>query len=166
MKTNRGFSLVEVMVVLVILGLTITFATVGFERLESDRLEKQAGQLSSWLQGVSDNAVLDGAVYGAWLDSSGQRLQTGYFYKNRWWRVDDDVFVSPRFEEETELLLGDGSQWRPIARHSGEEAPRPEVIFMPAGMTRPQHFELRVGTDSRRARIEQDADGMFVWQIL
>lgn len=166
MKKNGGFSLVEVMVVLVILALTITFAIPGFERLESDRLEKQAGQLSSWLQGVSDNAVLDGAVYGAWLDSSGQRLHTGYFYNNRWWRVDDELFESPRLEKEAELLLGDGSQWRPLAPGNDKETLRPALLFLPAGTTRPRHFELRLHNDPRRARIEQDADGMFVWRML
>lgn len=84
MRKQAGFSLVEILVVLVVLGLTATFATIGFQRLENDRLEKQAGQLSAWMQSVSDNAILDSAVYGIRLASNQQDLELAYFLDNRW----------------------------------------------------------------------------------
>ncbi len=164
---TRGFSLVEVMVVLVILGLTVTFATLGFQRLESDRLEKQAEELSNWLQAVSDNAVLDGAVYGVWLDRDAQRLRTGYHHNNRWWEVDGETFVSPELEEDTDLLVGDGPGWRPFrVRDEGTGQRRPAMLFLPVGMTRPDRLLLRERGSDREIRIERNADGIFEWQPL
>ncbi len=156
----RGFSLVEVMVVLVILGLTVTFTILGFQRLESDRLEKQAGQISNWLQAVSDNAVLDGAVYGVWLDRGTDRLRTGYHADNRWWPVDGEAFVSPELREDTRLLLADGPRWRRF-REAGNSAAR---TSSPVGMTRPDRFLLRERSGGRRIIIERDDDGIFAWR--
>ena len=78
---QTGFSLLEVLVVMVILGLTATFVTVGFERLENDRLERSAGRLAEWFQALSDEAVLNGAVYGARFDTSGE-FQPLFYFRN------------------------------------------------------------------------------------
>lgn len=149
----RGFTLVEMMVVLVILGLTATFATLGFQRLENDRLEKQAGQLGAWLQGMSDNAVLDGAVYGAWYDRAENRLRAGYFFRHRWLRLDGSGFASPALGDDTRLLLADA------------DGDRPDILFLPVGMTSPERFELRERAGGRGASIERGDEGVFTWRI-
>lgn len=166
-QQTLGFTLVEIMVVIVILGMTVIFITLGFQRLEDDRLEKQAGQLSAWLQAVSDNAVLDGAVYGAWAEGERQTLQVGFFLDNRWWPVADRDMFAPKLEESTEFFLRNGNRWQQIEEARGDEgddkALRPSVLFLPTGMTLPEVFELR--EEGRVATIARDEDGMFVWSI-
>lgn len=152
----RGFTLVEMMVVLVILGLTATFATLGFQRLENDRLEKQAGQLGAWLQAMSDNAVLDGAVYGAWYEKADNRLHAGYFFRHRWQRLNGSEFVSPELGDDTRLLLANGGD---------NNGGRPDILFLPVGTTSPERFVLQEENSGRGARIERDDNGVFVWRM-
>lgn len=154
------------MVVLVILGLTVTFTTLGFQRLEDDQLKKQAGHLSSWLQNLSDNAVLDSAVYGAWLAADGSRLETGYFYNNRWWTVTGDDASSAALSEQVALFKESSSGWKQIlpAQENAEDR-LPAILFMPTGLSIPEKFELRDGED-RTAVIERDDNGVYTWSLL
>jgi len=162
----QGFTLVEVLVVLVILGLTVTFTTLGFQRLEDDRLQKQAGHLSSWLQSVSDNAVLDSAVYGAWLNPAGDRLETGYYHNNRWWKVRGDEARSERIEEGFSLWIEDGDGWRALIPSSKKKVLKePDILFMPTGLSVPETFQLRQDHD-RKALIERDENGLYTWGLL
>lgn len=166
MTTSRGFTLVEVMVVLVILGLTAVFATLGFQRLESDRLEQQAGQLSAWLQTLSDNAVLDSAVYGAWREPAGTRLGTGFYLDNRWWPVAGEEAQSPVLDPDIGLLLEEGEEWRALAADAGDDDLRPQMLFLPTGIALPDALDLVDRQSGRRARIERDANGLFTWRML
>lgn len=166
----NGFTLVEVMVVLVILGLTATFTTLGFQRLEDDQLKKQAGYLSTWLQNLSDNAVLDGAVYGVWMAADGDRLESGYFYNNRWWKVTGDEAYSEVISDNVELFKASSSGWqqiRPVAKDTDNDADdrRPDILFMPTGLSIPEKFELRESRE-RTAVIERDDNGLYTWSTL
>lgn len=162
---HRGFTLVEVLVVLVILGLTATFATLGFQRLESDRLQKQAGWISAWLQSVSDDAILNGVVYGAWLDSAGNRLEIAYFHDNRWWPVSGDGARSEAIDEGFTLYIDSADGWRRILSYRKDrENGRPAILFMPTGVSMPER--LRIETDDQRAAlIERDEDGLYAWSL-
>ena len=161
-KHCRGFSLIEIMVVLVILGLTVVFVTLGFQRLESDRLETQAGQLSAWLQAVSDDSVLDSAVYGVWMAEDQQTLRVGFFLDNRWWLVEKAGVVPPTIEQDIHFDADLGGKWQPLATGAVADSP-PQILFLPTGMTLPERFQLREG--ERRARIERNADGVFEWSM-
>ncbi|MGD9660835.1 MAG: prepilin-type N-terminal cleavage/methylation domain-containing protein [Porticoccaceae bacterium] len=162
-KHCRGFSLVEILVVLVILGLAVVFVTLGFQRLENDRLEKQAGQLSAWLQAISDDAVLDSAVYGVWMAEDRQTLNVGFFFDNRWWPVKKADLGVPKIEEDAHFELDQGGKWLPLET-TAVDNPQPRILFLPTGMTLPERFQLR--ESDRTARIERNADGIFEWSIL
>jgi type II secretion system protein H len=167
MRHDGGFTLVEILVVLVILGLSVTFLTLGFQRLEDDRLEKQAGQFSAWLQNVSDEAVLDSAVYGIWQKPEKRDLQVGYFLDNRWWPVTGDDMAAPTLEEGTSLLLKQGNNWLPLKPQVDAPQFKPDIVFLPTGMALPAAFQLReeVQKATRSASIERDEDGLFVWAV-
>lgn len=158
---ERGFTLVEILVVLVILAVTAAALSFGFQRLEADRVEKQAGQLTTWLQSISDDAVLDGAIYGAWL-AEGDHLSRGYYFANRWWPVKEDDIPLPQLGEGVALLAeADNGRYLAVPRRSREEGPN--ILFLPSGITEPDSFELKA--DDRVATIERDEDGIFTWSI-
>ena len=158
---SRGFSLVEVLVVLVILGLTATFTTLGFQRLEDDRLQKQAGHLSAWLQQLSDSAVLDGAVYGARFDAKSRRFRSEFYFDNRWWEMTGDGAASEALAGDFRLEIDEDR-----GRRAGtdRQPAMPEIIFMPTGLTVPESLRLEAA-DRRVAVIERDPDGLYTWRI-
>lgn len=158
------------MVVLVVLGLTAAFATLGFQRVENDRLEKQAGQLSAWMQSVSDNAILGGAVYGIRRAKNQNRLEVAYFFDNRWWRVTGEEMAPPDIDEASRFLIKSGDEWRTLPAFT-DEYTSPGVLFLPTGMALPERFRLLERAEnqsklsSRVAEIERDSDGLFTWSI-
>lgn len=163
----RGFTLVEIMVVLAIIAITAASVGLGFERLQQDRLEKQASELSSWLQALSDNAVLDGAVYGAWSGDDGQRLMAGYFLEGRWWLLAEGDHESLRLQQGIAVQMEDETGWRELAKQTrkGAAASEPSrVIFQPFGTVTPGRFRVSEGEPPRAATIERDDDGIFSWQ--
>ena len=154
--------------VLVVLGLTAAFATMGFQRLESDRLTRQAGELSSWLQNLSDSAVLDGAVYGAWLSADGERLESAYYYNHRWWQVDGDALASEKLADGVSLSLRAGDdkrRWQPLVPATSVAGERePAVIFLPTGIAIPDTFRLEDG-ERRIATVARDENGLYTWSL-
>jgi len=162
-RAGRGFTLVEVLVVMVIIAVGAGLVSLGFDRLQDDPLERQAGELSGWLQGLSDDAVLDGAVYGAWLSADGERLETGYFHAGRWWPLAVEDGQHLRLVAGVTVRLADGPGWRALVPAAPGE-PSPQLIFEPQGVVTPASFALRGGEPPREARLERDENGLFAWQ--
>ncbi|MGV6807678.1 MAG: prepilin-type N-terminal cleavage/methylation domain-containing protein [bacterium] len=160
---SRGFTLIETLAVLVIISVSVSLVTIGFQRLENDKLETSAGRLTGWLQNISDSAVLDGAVYGVSLDSQSSQLVTYYNLNNRWWLIADDDFRSPRIPGEFDLVTDGASSWRAF---DTDENPQPKMIFLPIGSVEPERLVLSDTSDERQAQIERDEGGFFSWHFL
>lgn len=169
MKIARGFTLVEVMVVMVIIAATAAMVSLGFDRLQQDRLEKQASELSSWLQSLSDNAVLDGAIYGAWLSADQAQLVAGYYLDGQWWPLADKEDAVLSLQQGVAVLMEDETGWREwtVAARNRALSDQPlRVIFQPFGTVTPGRFMVSEGEPQRSARIERDDDGIFSWQLV
>lgn len=169
MKNARGFTLVEVMVVLVIIAATAAMVSLGFDRLQQDRLEKQASELSSWLQALSDNAVLDSAIYGAWLSADQSRLVAGYYLDGQWWPLVDVDDQALRLQDDIIVLMEDETGWHELTvsgANTNSQEQSPQVIFQPFGSVTPERFMVSEGEPQRSARIERDSDGIFSWQLI
>lgn len=62
---HRGFTLIEILAVLFIIGIVLTFATLSIgNRAASDRLHHEARRLDSLMQLASQHAVIDGVEIG------------------------------------------------------------------------------------------------------
>ncbi len=177
MNPNRGFTLIEILVVLVILGVTITFIALGFERLEQDRVTSKAAKLSSWLQNMSDTAVLNGGLYGAVIhsdvikrngvtsDAKKIRLEAISFYNYRWFGLKGDDLDQLNLAENTVLSIYRSKRWQPwISLDVSENYAVPDVVFFPNGTVQPDRFRLSIGNDT--ASVERDKNGLFVWRVV
>lgn len=148
--------------VMVIIAVGAGLVSLGFDRLQDDPLERQASELSGWLQGLSDDAVLDGAVYGAWLSADGERLETGYFHGGRWWPLAAEDGQHLRLVRDVTVHLADGPGWQALVPAAPGDL-RPQWIFEPQGAVTPESIVLRGGEPPREARVERDEDGLFAW---
>lgn len=162
----KGFTLIEVMVVLVIVGVMASLTTLGMGRLQEDPLTRAAGNLSGWLQASSDDAVLYGAVMGAGLDKQSHQLQR-YYYSPRGWRaLIGDELKPLRLPTGATLWSLDKQQVRQQAMvgFSGRE-PVPDILFFPTGMSQPERWELSLENTQRTALVSRNADGLYVWSV-
>lgn len=88
MRNNRGFTLIEIMIVIVIIGITVGFALIAFGDFgESKRILFSAEQLTSTLRLAQQQAILETSTLGLRIDNTSYQI----------------------------LQLQDNAQWQPIS---------------------------------------------------
>lgn len=80
-----GFTLIEVMVVVVIIAAFVGLAVLGLSQASDRPLRARAGDFESWLQALADRAVLDGLPYG--LVASDRGVEARVWYRQHWFPV-------------------------------------------------------------------------------
>lgn len=86
MRVERGFTLIEILVVVVIIGITLGFALLAFGDFgASRRAQVTAEQFSSYIKLVQQQALLANDTLGITLDKEG--YQTYYFDSNKGWSI-------------------------------------------------------------------------------
>lgn len=83
--SNKGFTLLEVMVVIFIIATISGLSTLGLKQASDRRYFSQAENLLAWLQQISELAMLEGTAYGFVYQE--QSLYPMVFYRQRWHQV-------------------------------------------------------------------------------
>jgi general secretion pathway protein H len=112
---NRGFTLLEIMLVILIMGLVVSvvmFNTFGQSKMET--LEKQAQRFQVVFDMASDFAVLNQQQLGLFVDQEKQTYQFMYLDDEQKWRLmtEDKAFDVYQLPEEFTLSLQlEGLPW-------------------------------------------------------
>lgn len=102
---NRGLTLMEILVVLVIVGIIAGLAVLSAASLGGDTpQEKTARRIASLLQLASQNAVMESQQYGLAIKPHSYRF---YIYKNNQWKpiTDKPIFRKRKVGGDTVLKL-------------------------------------------------------------
>jgi general secretion pathway protein H len=138
MNRSRGFTLIEIMVVLVIMTVFLAIVILGFERIESRRVEQQADELTMWLKYVADSSIFDGVVYG--IDLTPESLQVYGYSRGRWSQslsLEKFIIKAPI---EIKFQAGqDASLIATVVASDKENVTAvPELVLMPGGTVEPK----------------------------
>ena len=89
---ERAFTLIEILVVLIIVGIISAIALLSFGLMGGDdrNLERDARRLSSLIQVVNDDAVIQGRDFGLEVMLNSYRWVEHDPYLNQWFEVTDD----------------------------------------------------------------------------
>ena len=75
MRNNRGFTLIEIMIVIVIIGITVGFALIAFGDFgESKRIQFAAEQLVNTMRLAQQQAILETSTLGLRIDSKSYQV--------------------------------------------------------------------------------------------
>ncbi len=140
-----GFTLIEVLVVITIVGILVGVATYSFGQLDHRWLRAEADRLRILLDHAADTALLDQQM----LRWSYHAQEIGY----RFYRLDDsgdwrEIHRAPLrrhgFERAVALALATpDNPWRdPGDKEPGDKTSPPSLYFSPAGEYSP--FELNL----------------------
>ena len=133
-----GFTLIEVLVVIVILSISISLVVVNFTRDEQSLLEEDARRLALLLEFARDEAIVGGQPL-AWTANL-----EGYTFARkprggRWQQVDaDGMLVSRRWTQRSKLA---GLRIAGVASAAGEP-----LVFTTSGINLPYEIVLAAGS--------------------
>jgi general secretion pathway protein H len=166
-RSERAFTLIEILVVVIIVGIISAVALLSFGLLGGDdrNLEQDARRLSSLVQVVNDDAVLQGRDFGLELMLSGYRWVEHDPYIDQWFEVTDDEIMRTRhLEEGTEfelyveghrvLLQEDAMETEKEEEETARDLTEdyfPHVLILSSGDITP--FELRLVRSADRAEV-------------
>ncbi|QDQ27972.1 type II secretion system protein GspH [Chitinimonas arctica] len=137
-----GFTLIEILVVLVIIGIIVTLAAVRFGGNDVDTLQREAERLSLLLESARDEAIVSGAPLAF---QPGQRSYAFWIQKAPplWEPINNDEVLRPRQLPDAVTMDGVQVNLQPLA-------PNGRLVFQPSGVNAPFALTLRTGDVTRR----------------
>jgi general secretion pathway protein H len=162
-RTERGLTLVELLVVLLIIGMTTGLTVLALPRSDSD-LAAIAQRLERDIAALRDDAVAQGRFYGITAEPGRIRRVTA---RDGEWQVLDEQRLPPGFAVELRAEEGwqlpehrDTLLFTPPQEETEEDSVKlPPIRFAPDGSVTPFSVTLRQGRAQAILRI--GADGRF-----
>ncbi|QNM97699.1 GspH/FimT family pseudopilin [Chitinimonas koreensis] len=149
MRRTAGFTLLEILVVLVIIAIIVTLAAVRFGPSDGDLLQRESERLSLLLESARDEAIAGGAMLAFGLDGQGYRFWS-QDAQGQWQVIENNDALRPRALPEQVQVETMQVNLQPLARDG-------RILFAPTGVNAPFELLLRAG-DMRRA-LRADALG-------
>ncbi|WP_290651305.1 type II secretion system minor pseudopilin GspH [Aquisalimonas sp.] len=140
-RHQSGFTLIEVMVVVVLIGIITTLAVLNMGG-EDDRVEREARRLAAVLDTAGREAVIQARELGLVLEPDGYRFA----------RLESDAWRTDAYQHDRALgahaLPGDlrlrvSTDDLPGEREPGDNDDRPHVLILSSGELTPFEVEIR-----------------------
>jgi len=151
---QRGFTLIEVMVVLVILGISVTAVTFSIEGLQARETERELQRLRLVLERAGERAAVRGTPIAV------EFLPGRY----RFSQLDADGHWRPFNEGESlsERELPEGVRWADLTVEGRKPEPNSPLVF---GSEMPQ-FDLRLSAPGNLRRYVSHPDGSVTMETI
>lgn len=157
----RGFTLLEILVVLVIIAVLTTLGMISVGTLGADRgLEDEVDRYADVVETALEQAQLEGRDFGVHFTPNGYRVLVYAPQRNRWEAIEDDRAYEPqRWPDGVRPSLQLEGRTVQIAPPRPDTLPVPQVLLFASGDVSPYHLVIeREGTDARYV-LEGRPDG-------
>lgn len=155
----RGFTLLELLVVIVIVAVIVSLAVISLGDNAARRLDEEARRVRALLRLAADEAVLQGQEIGVVVNDDGYEFQVYDDRLRQWGRLESDRMFRPRKMPDgirLELFLDDQALVLPQGDdEDDDDSPtlpqQPQVLLLSSGEITP--FELEIGMEQSRTAI-------------
>ena len=140
LSLQQGFTLLEVLVVLLLLGIILGFAGLSINQGDTERqMRQQLLQLQATLQFVQQEAILTSQAFGIGFSKTAYVL---FRYQDDWQRIQTDPLL-------VKQSLPDGFLWsihleQQTQSLSSQTIELPQLLFLPSGEIQPPRFQIRL----------------------
>lgn len=161
--SNRGFTLIEILVVLILVGLLASMAvfTMGGKSQQRE-LQNEIRELYLLMQTASDQAVLNNLELGLLFEEDGYRFVAFEDETGEWKTSGERIFRARGFPEwlvTTRFIESDAPRLA-----SAEDKLRPDLVFFSSGETTPFELEFTIGSQTDDPQvIESDGVSPIEW---
>jgi general secretion pathway protein H len=140
-RVSTGFTMIEVLVVILIIGIIINFAVISLDvHNPTDELRTEARRLTSLIELAAEEATLRSELIGVKIDKHGYDFLT--LQDKSWEPIEDTVFRSRTLADDMHLeLLSE----RPAHEDAEDASKQPGIVLLMSGEMTP--FELKVSSD-------------------
>jgi general secretion pathway protein H len=164
-KVSRGFTLAEILVVLVIVALVTAVTLLRTTNISSTKsVERFANQLHSYLSVVQEQAILKPGVFGLFLSEQGYSVLELNTEENTWDLASErhSSFWRPKsIAHDIQIALTINSQPSQVPSELSQVI-EPQIVFLPSGEITPFNMILH-GEDHRLAfRLSGNYGGALV----
>lgn len=136
---SRGFTLIEVLVVVAILAIAATVAVVSWDGDERGQVTREARRLAGALEHAALRAQVRAETLGVSAEGGGWRFWRRHPERSQWQPVTDDEVLGPH-------ALGHGMRVAPVS-YAGRPLPADAIVpFRPTGRNEPYALALRGDT--------------------
>lgn len=158
--SQQGYSLLELLLVLVVIGVVTSIATLSMGSFESDPVEKELKKLRFNVELMGNEAIIRSEALSLGVFDKGYVFFRMDEEEGAWQVIEKDRMLKPHtyeenlqhsvFVEGSELLLG---------TQTGVE---PQIFAMPTGEITPFEYHLKMPSDSASQTVKFDALGRVI----
>lgn len=135
----RGFTLLEVLTVVIIIGVIITFATLSVSQNEDHRVRDEVERIQHLMQLVSEEAVLDGKELAIQINNDGYHFVT--LDGDKWKAVTGDNVLRQR--EFPPLFTLELTLWGKDMSLNDKDKPA-RIMLLSSGEITPFHLKFKM----------------------
>lgn len=140
-RTARGFTLIEVLVVVLIIGITLSFAVLTVSSGEDELVETEARRFAALVKLAGEEAVLRSQELAVEVQRSGYRFARSD--AGKWVPLEDDRLLRAR-ELPPEIVIEGLLNGEPIPFELLEEGDTPRIFLLSSGEMTPFELEFKL----------------------
>jgi general secretion pathway protein H len=163
-RAHAGFSLLELLVVVLIIGLIVQAVTLSMGALGNDRqLEEEAGRLRSVIDLLHEEALMQSRDYGVMFTSTGYRFYV-YDYQELEWVLPQTDRLLQQHTLRPQLAMSLVLDGRDVTLEPNFEAQdvenaEPQIMLLSSGEVTPFTIEMERDGIAGRFELTAQLDG-------